>query len=212
MQIEPLLNHALMTVDQEVSEFEKGIIIPKTGQRDGYTGTIVAWSPSKTWLMRHRDIDLIGKRILTSGYSGAMFRYDEWILVNVRLRDVLAIADTDAAIKITLGSKRCRYCRTKGGNMLLDGNDVCIVCGRNDKGEMHRKSRYNIGTKANPIWRESDVPIEITEDDIHFYNKLPEDYLPRGTIVSHAGQKHRGSRNHDVKTLRDWEREGSTGG
>jgi len=202
--------YAILELDAQLNEVEGGIYIPDIARRlPAFTGTVTSFYPTPSQRRKGLDVDLMGQRVLISTYASQRFTYDGRDLCKVRLSQCSAIVYGDAVPKVLEASaiKRCRTCKTPaGGNLFLDGNGVCPQCGSDAKGDKVPVHEVQL---SDGTVHKSHVEVTTSEDENHALGgPYAEDTVPRGTITSHAGQKHRGSLDPKVKTMQDLKREG----
>lgn len=165
----PLQGFCFIELDSLIAEEVGGIVIPdEARQAAGYAGTVLDANPAK-----NQAKDLVGRRVLTGTGRGQVFHVDHRSILKYPIADIVALLNPDCDIQVNrigaYGVRRCRNCKSKGeANMMLDGDGMCPTCGIDDR-------------TGKPFVAPE---VKLSEDEYHHMGELPEDYIPKGTVMS----------------------------
>lgn len=171
--LRPLPGYCIIRLDAAMNAIESGIVIPHTAQRArGFSGLCVSACAGR------EDTPIageaVGKRVLLETWAGRLVGWGGEDLFITKIKNILAILPEDAGkVKIESGTeygvRRCRRCKSRDGegNIILDGEGYCPVCGLNDAGDRpHTETVMDEDGMGRHKMRVSESAARVSDEDI----------------------------------------------
>lgn len=171
--MDPLPGWCFVAMLPDIEANEKGIWIPPSAairNRPGHAGTVVVENSITYPRSLASIMGAVGRLCLFPRWAGQRFSWQgkEYTKFRLSLEHFIAVyhdgewipLDSEGAegtiIPDESGVARCPYCRSEGvGNIILDADGVCSVCGRyatgRKAGHVNRMSNGHEVKTVNPV-------------------------------------------------------------